>query len=295
MLYLLVSIVCSVSVSVLLKLARGRGIDLEQAVAVNYLAAIALCLYFLKPDLGGWQQLLPTWWLFAALGVLLPSVFVIMGRAVETAGIVKSDAAQRLSLFLPVVAAFTLFGEPLAHNRLIGLALAFCALFCLLWKQDGGKGKAKSGSAGQTALLLLGVWGGYGVIDILFKQLAKSGQAFSANLLVAFMLAALLMFGYLFAKGVRWRWAGISGGVLLGALNFANILSYIRAHQAMAENPTLVFAGMNMGVIVLGTLVGALVFKEKVSAVNAAGIALALCAIGCLFYWNTLAGLLGLA
>ena len=56
-----------------------------------------------------------------------------------------------------------------------------------------------------------------------------------------------------------------------------------------SSNPTLVFAGMNIGVVVLGTLVGALAFKEKISTINAAGIALAVCAIACLFYWPSLA------
>ncbi|WP_373795777.1 EamA/RhaT family transporter [Neisseria dentiae] len=291
MLYLIASILCSVAVSVLLKLARSRKIDIEQAVAVNYIVAIVLCMLVLKPDLGAWKSYLPTWWLFAALGVLLPAVFVIMGRAVGRAGIVKSDAAQRLSLFLPVLASFALFGEQLSQGRLIGLALAFTALFCLLWKSEGGK---KSGSFAANAGLLLGVWAGYGVIDILFKQVAKSGTAFAGNLLVAFCLAAVLMFGYLFSKSVKWTAAGILGGLVLGCLNFANIFTYVRAHQIMSSNPTLVFAGMNIGVIVLGTLVGALAFKEKISAVNAAGIVVAVCAIGCLFYWNTLAGWLGL-
>lgn len=291
MLYLIASILCSVAVSVLLKLARSRKIDIEQAVAVNYIVAVALCMLALRPDLGAWKSYLPTWWLFAALGVLLPAVFVIMGRAVERAGIVKSDAAQRLSLFLPVLASFALFGEQLSQGRLIGLALAFTALFCLLWKSEGGK---KSGGFAVNAGLLLGVWAGYGVIDILFKQVAKSGTAFAGNLLVAFCLAAVLMFGYLFSKSVKWTAAGILGGLVLGCLNFANIFTYVRAHQIMSSNPTLVFAGMNIGVIVLGTLVGALAFKEKISAVNAAGIVVAVCAIGCLFYWNTLAGWLGL-
>ena len=102
------------------------------------------------------------------------------------------------------------------------------------------------------------------------------------------------MFGYLFYKGSKWTAAGILGGLVLGGLNFANIWSYVRAHQAMSENPTLVFAGMNIGVIVLGTLVGALVFKEKISQINAAGIAVALCAIACLFYWPYMARLIGM-
>ncbi|VEJ21373.1 DMT family transporter [Neisseria animaloris] len=291
MIYLLSSIFFSVSVSVLLKIARSKKIDIEQAVAVNYIAAIALTVFLLQPDLYSWKSYLPTWWLFAALGVLLPGVFVIMGKAVQHAGIVKSDAAQRLSLFLPIVASFLIFGERLSQGRVIGIALAFTALFCLLWKSDGGK---KSGGFFSTAALLLGVWAGYGVIDILFKQVAKSGTAFAGNLLVAFGLAAVLMFGYLFAKATKWTAAGILGGLVLGCLNFANIFTYVRAHQEMSSNPTLVFAGMNIGVIVLGTVVGALAFKEKISAVNAAGIVVAVCAIGCLFYWNVIAGWLGL-
>lgn len=286
MLYLLASIVCSVMVSVLLKVARKQKIPIEQAVGVNYIVAVALTMLVLKPDLSQPQNFLPTWWLFAALGMLLPSVFVIMGKAVDAAGIVKSDAAQRLSLFLPIVAAFALFGDKLTEGRLIGIALAFVALFCLLWKSEGGS--KKSGSLMTQAGLLLGVWAGYGVIDILFKQVAKSGTAFAGNLLVAFCLAGILMFGYLFAKGTKWTKQGIFGGMLLGGLNFLNIVTYIRAHQAMSENPTLVFAGMNMGVIVLGTLVGALAFKEKISSINAAGISVALASIGCLFYWETI-------
>jgi len=97
--FLLISIACSVAVSVLLKLARKNGIGLTQAVAVNYPVAALLSLVFLKPDWHNWQTaLLPQSWLLALLGVLLPSVFVVMGRAAEQAGIVKADAAQRLSL-----------------------------------------------------------------------------------------------------------------------------------------------------------------------------------------------------
>ncbi|RQK84461.1 EamA/RhaT family transporter [Neisseria meningitidis] len=269
MAYLLISIVFSVSVSILLKMARKKKIDIAQAVAVNYVVAVILTLLVLKPDVGNIGAFLPTWWLFAALGVLLPSVFVIMGKSVESAGIVKSDAAQRLSLFLPIVAA----------------------LFCLLWKHSGGK---KSGSAWRQAALLLGVWAGYGIIDILFKQLAKSGTAFAGNLLVAFVLAGVLMFACLFAKSVRWRVESVVGGIFLGGLNFMNIVTYITAHQMMKDNPTLVFAGMNIGVIVLGTLSGALFFKEKINTINTAGIVLALCSIACLFYWGEVKVLFGI-
>jgi hypothetical protein len=46
----------------------------------------------------------------------------------------------------------------------------------------------------------------------------------------------------------------ISFGGLVGAFNFGNILFYLKAHQAFADNPSTVFAAMNMGVIILGVL-----------------------------------------
>ena len=202
------SIVCSVLVSVLLKVARKQKINIEQAVAVE----LYRCRHFdhagvktrFEQSTGIFTDVVA----FAALGILLPSVFVIMGKSVDAAGIVKSDAAQRLSLFLPIVASFTLFHEQLTEGRLIGLVLAFTALFFLLWKSDGGK---KSGGFSTQVMLLLSVWCGYGVIDILFKQVAKSGTAFAGNLLVAFLFGGILMFGYLFAKGSKWTKEGHSG------------------------------------------------------------------------------------
>lgn len=292
MVFLIISIFCSVAVSVLLKVARRHNVVIEEAIAVNYIVAAALCAYVLRPNIGQWQHYAQQWPLFLLLGVLLPSVFVIMARAVQSAGIVKADAAQRLSLFLPIVAAFVLFGEELSVNKIVGIVLAFLALLALLYKENG---RSQSRHTAGAAWWLLGVWLGYGVIDILFKQLAKSGQALAPTLLVAFVLAAVLIWAYLLFKKTRFHAASVLAGLVLGGLNFANILYYIRAHQAFAHNPTLVFAGMNLGVISLATVVGAVLFKEKIHGINAAGIALALMAVLCLFYWTNLERLLSMA
>lgn len=286
--FLLAAVACSVAVSVLLKVARKNRVDIEHAIAVNYIVAGACCWFFLKPPLGALAQLeLAAVWPFLLLGVLLPSVFVILGRAVEQAGIVRTDAAQRLSLALPVAVAFLWMGEVLTLNKTAGIVLAFAALAGLLYKPEG----AKKGGGGM--LWLAGVWLGYGVIDILFKQLSKTGQAVSLNLFAAFALACVLMWGYVWWRGKALKTADFVGGALLGALNFGNILFYLKAHQAFKNDPTLVFAGMNLGVIVLGTLVGALAFKEKISTANQIGIALALAAVGCFYYLDKILALLG--
>ena len=281
---LIIAVLCSVAVSVLLKVARKRNIVIQQAIAFNYIAALSLSWFLLKPDFKGLEftdfiaqsENTP---IFLALGILLPSVFIIMSKAVEFAGIVRSDAAQRLSLFLPILAAFLIFHEMLSQSKAIGIVLAFIGLFCLLSKPN-----EQSAVDFRGVLGLVGVWFGYGIIDILFKQVAKSGGAFPTTLFIAFSLAACIMFIYLLFKRTQWNVASVVGGIILGVLNFFNILFYIKAHQSFGSNPTLVFAGMNIGVICLGTITGALIFKEKISKVNWLGIVFSLCAIFCLYY-----------
>ena len=281
---LIIAVLCSVAVSVLLKVARKRNIIIQQAIAFNYIVALSLSWFLLKPDFKGLEftdfiaqsENTP---IFLALGILLPSVFIIMSKAVEFAGIVRSDAAQRLSLFLPILAAFLIFHETLSQSKVVGIVLAFVGLFCLLSKPN-----QQSAVDFRGILGLVGVWFGYGIIDILFKQVAKSGGAFPTTLFIAFSLAACIMFIYLLFKRTQWNVASVVGGIILGVLNFFNILFYIKAHQSFGSNPTLVFAGMNIGVICLSTITGALIFKEKISKVNWLGIAFSLCAIFCLYY-----------
>lgn len=287
MLFLCLAILCSVSVGVLIKFARQKDIKISQSIATNYLVAITLCYFILQPDFKGQSiveivQTNPSAYLFFALGVLLPTVFLIQAKALEFAGIIRTDAAQRLSLFLPVLASFTLFGEAITIPKLIAILLAFSALACLLWKSH--QGVEKSGIMAFISLAL--VWVGFGIIDILFKQMAKTGSAFPLTLLISFIFAACVMYIYLLLKRTQWHLPSVAVGLLLGVLNFGNILFYIKAHQAMKDDPTLVFTGMNLGVIGLGTLIGALLFKEKINTINYIGVAVAIIAIICLFYWR---------
>ena len=103
MTFLIFAVLCSVAVSIFLKIARKNQIQISQAIAVNYIVATLMTWFVLQPNIKSVTEYAATAPIFIALGVLLPVVFVIMSRAVERAGIVKSDAAQRLSLFIPIL------------------------------------------------------------------------------------------------------------------------------------------------------------------------------------------------
>ena len=73
-------------------------------------------------------------------------------------------------------------------------------------------------------------------------------------------------------------------GLVLGGLNFANIALYVNAHRLLKDSPAIVFAGMNILVVVLGVLAGVLLFKERMQTMTATGIALACASVICLAY-----------
>lgn len=280
--YLLLSIALSVSVSVLLKLAPRWRLDVRQAIFVNYLVAAGLALALLQPDLSVWMHAgQRAWGLLVLLGLGLPAMFWVLALAVRHTGVVRTDAAMRLSLLLPLVAAFTLFGQALTIGKAVGVVLGLAAIALLIMRRNGAP-SARGGMRGAGLLLL--VFAGMGVIDILFKTMAGLGTASSATVLSSvFVLAAmasLLAVGWLYRRGrARWAWRHLLSGLLLGVLNFGNILFYIRAHQAMPADPALVFAAMNIGVIVLATLVGVMAFRERLNQANKAGLALAVVAV----------------
>ena len=280
MMYLMIAVLCSVAVSVLLKVLRQKNIDIRQTIVAGYPVAFLLTWFLLKPDISGVSELGGAWAIIIALGVLLPAVFIILGRAIESVGMVATDAAQRLSLIIPIVAAFLLFGEMLTGTRVFGLLLGFLALGALIYRPQQGQ---VSKQVKYMPLWLFGVWAGYGIIDILFKQVAKQGSAFPLTLFVTFGLAGLLLFVYLLITRVRWQSKALAAGLLLGALNMGNIYAYIRAHQVLSESPSIVFTGMNVGVIAVATLIGVGVFKEQLNRVNIVGLLLAICCVAVLF------------
>jgi len=275
MMFLVLSILCSVIVGVIFKITRKYNSNPTQIVTYNYVFALALCYFTFSPDLIEVDEKAP-WNLYIAIGVLLPVVFLFLVASIKHMGIVKTDAAQRLSLFIPILAAWFIFKEEFNSYKVIGLVIGFLALLFILRKQS----ENVENKWIYPAVVLLG----FGVIDILFKQIALyTTLPYTTSLFVVFCIslgvASLISIYEIGIKNVKLEPKNILFGALVGIFNFGNILFYLKAHKAFAENPSTVFAGMNMGVIILGSLVGLLFFKEKLSKINFAGIFLALISI----------------
>lgn len=277
MIYVIFSIICSVFVGVLLKIVKKSNGSFYQIITWNYVFALLLTHFVYQPKFNisfGFS----TGSILSALCILLPVIFIFQAKAIKYNGIVKTDIAQRLSLFISLISSYFIFQETFNSYKIIGLSFAFVAIFFTLYKKN--KAEVTENKPYYLLLILLG----FGVIDVLFKKISSLNEitftevlylVFAGALIISIFISAY----YILEKKEKFNINTIFWGMGIGILNFANISFYIKAHQALSSNPSTVFAGMNMGVIVLGSCIGILAFKEKMSKLNYIGIGLALISV----------------
>lgn len=279
MYYVLLSVFCSVSVSVLIKYARRKEVNTLQMFIWNYPSAILLTYFTLTPQLTGlkigglpYEVLLP-------LSFLMFALFIVIVQSIQTSGIMKTEVAQRLSLLIPILAAYFLFGEYINGGKLLGILFGFTAIFLILYQKKTGVSSSKN-----MILFPVLVFFGMGVVDVLFKSLAQVDTFSYPTLLfvlfsLAFIFSLLFLFYLLGVKKQKFDKSALGWGLGMGVVNFGNILFYLRAHQDLPDNPSVVFTAMNIGVIIVGTLTGVYLFKEKLNRYNIYGVLLAILSV----------------
>lgn len=270
---------CSVLVSILLKFAKNKGFDALQMIAWNYAIASILSYLWFKPDLTHISVSATPWWLIIVLGMVLPSIFLCLAKSLQTAGILKTEIAQRLSVVLSLLAAYFLFQEQFSQLKMAGVTLGIIAVLCLIFSQSGSS-KASLNRNGM--FFLLSVWVGYAIVDILLKYTTSLGLQFPVILTLMFICAFILSIIYLLIQKAQWSIKNIIAGLLLGLLNFANIALYVKAHILLKDSPAIVFAGMNILVVLFGVIAGLFIFKEKLNNMTVLGLVLGLAGVMCL-------------
>lgn len=284
MLYLILSILSSISVGVLFKLLKKEKTNIFQIIILNYITTVLLSFFIFKPSTVSITEF-PIF-LIIGLGILLPTIFIVQYFSIKNTGIIKTDIAQRMSLFIPILASVFIFKENISNLKYLALLIGFISIGLILNKNDNNEVKSKN-----NYLYLLFVFIGFGVIDVCFKQVALySSIPYTSTLFYIFSCSLILSLisysAYLLIKRINFKvnTRTLLFGSLVGLLNFMNIYFYLNAHKAFSDNPTIVFAGMNYGVILLGTLIGYFCFKEKLSKLNIIGLSLAVVSIALLIY-----------
>ena len=278
MIYLILCILSSSMIYVIFRVAKNYNCKLQSLITINYLAASLLGILLFHPFADGNNPLvLPHWMPFAViLGILFIAMFYLIGYSSQKAGITVTTLANKLSLVFPVTFSLIYFNEHLSTIKAIGIVTAIIAVGLTVYKKD--KAKINLIYIG----LPLSIFFGSGLIDSIVKyvQAVKISDDETS-------LYTILVFAVAFICGIvvsaitktyrqRLNPATLILGTLLGVVNFGSLYFIIKALNKSGLESSLVFALNHMAIVALTTILGTLLFKERLNKINFAGVILAL-------------------
>lgn len=281
MLFIFCASLCSVAVSIIIKKYLAQGLSIQTIITWNYFIASLLCLIWFKPNFIHLTLQNVHWWAIILLSVLLPSTFFALSQSLQHMGMVKTEIAQRLSVVLSVFAAYFIFNESMSLLKICGFVIGVIAVVLMILQKTSN---AQPSISYRRGWVLVAVWVGYALVDVLLKYNSRLGLGFAISLNLIFVFAGLisLLVTLIKAKHELLKWPNIWAGLIVGVLNFANIAFYINAHQVLHDSPAIVFASMNILVVIIGVISGVFLFSEKLTPRLASSVIMAVVAVLCL-------------
>jgi len=282
---LFLAIFLSSLIFVIFKVFPRFKIDTFQAIVFNYISAF-LCGYILYgSDLKeeAWKN--TNWIFYAVLAALLfISLFVLMGKSAQKNGMAITSVAVKMSMAVSVLGMVFIYNEQLPFLKIIAILLAFSGVILVSFS------KKSSDSKQQTWWMLLILFFGSGILDLLLNYVQKTQvEVISTALFSAFGfgIAGLIGLGILIAQIIRQKtrieFRNVIGGVILGVPNFFSIFLLMRAYNSVTWSDSSVLAVINVAIVCISTLLGTLIFSEKISWAKGLGLCCSLLAIY-LFY-----------
>ncbi len=281
MIYLVLSIVISSGLYVIFKYFEHFKINTFQAIVVNYIVAFSIGYLYSPVKLPVTAIPSQSWFFGAcALGVLFISIFNLMALTSQKNGLSVASVSGRMAVVIPIVFGVFLYHENVTAIKVIGIVLALIAVYLTSVKKNNEKvGKS---SLFFPALLFLGS----GAIDTLLKYMEvhhvspENVSIFSASIFgIAFILGVTYLVFQIITKNEKIKTRNIIGGIVLGIPNYFSIEFLIRALKIEGFDSAMLFTINNVSIVLLSTLFGLFLFKEKLEYRNWIGIIIAVVSI----------------
>lgn len=279
--FLLLSILSSTSLVLIFKLFGKWKISIPQAIVFNYFTA-ALIGFLIDGMSISLLEISEKTWFFNVFvfGFMFIVMFNILGISTQKVGITIATVAFKMCMVIPVIAAFFLYNDKITFLKISGIILACIAIIMVSLKKE------KQEIDRKYLFLPVILFLGSGFLDTYFKYTEKYYiQESDANLFcsLAFLTAAtaglLYMIFTLVTGSAKFEIKSLWAGIFLGIPNYGSLYFLFKALRWEGMESSVVFPLNNMGIVAAGALSASFIFREKLSALNWAGVALAVISI----------------
>ncbi len=281
MIFLVLSILASTIILILFKLFDRYNVNTLQAIVVNYITACTSGLITYNAPINI-SEIVSAKWFFGALalGFLFISIFNVMALTAQRNGLSVASVAAKMSVIIPVIFGIYVYNEGYGIQKIVGVLLALIAVYLTSIK-------SKSSINTNKGLLLPAIlFLGSGIIDtsIKFLETTYVGEngipIFSATIFFfAGIIGIVILIQKSLKKSYKFDIKSIYGGVALGIVNYASIYYLLKALQYEGTESSTIFTINNVAIVMLSTLIGLMLFHEKLYIRNWIGIITAIVSI----------------
>ncbi|MGA8854633.1 MAG: EamA/RhaT family transporter [Christiangramia sp.] len=282
MIYLLLSVLSSTIIFVVFRLYQKFGINTLQAIVVNYFIA-CLVGFFGYIEGSDFTHVPSEKWFPGALmlGFLFIAVFNLAAITTQKSGLSVVAVATKMSVAIPVFFGIFLYNESTGILKILGILLAFVAVYLTSIKTKEGI-SIKSKNLVFPLLVFLGS----GIIDTSLKFLETSYVSktdvglFSSTIFATagtIGIIILIIQGFMGKLEINFR--NILGGIALGIPNYYSIYFLVMALRSEGFESSTIFTMNHVAIVTFSTLVGIILFKEKLIRKNWIGLGLAIISI----------------
>lgn len=259
------------------------------AIVVNYVVCVFTGLIF-----SGNKHLIFTYagesmvWvgMAAFLGSLFISAFYMMALAAQRVSVAVSTVASKMSLVVPVLFSIMVLQSVTDYSWInyAGMVLAVVAVVMASLKRGHHVTPTLRTSKDYVLIAVVFLFTGLTDTTVNYSNTLIDGEDFKRIFpLVAFGFAALfglIVLGWRASfMHERIRFRSILGGIYLGIPNYFSIYFLMQALGDFGHDGAYVYPLLNISVILFTALFARLLFKEKLTMLNKAGIVLSFFAI----------------
>ena len=273
MIYLLLAIASSALVSIVMRASEKYVKGNHGMLAVNYVICTVMAAFY-----SGMGNLFPkiegigfTLGLGICTGVIYLAGLLLVQLNIQKNGVVLTAIFQKLGLIVQVLISIVFFKEQPEILQILGIFI--CLVAVILMNLEKGQ-TAIHFKLGLFLILL-----NSGLCDGMSKIHEELGNGLLSEhfLFYTFGVALILCVMLMAAKKEKIGWKDVGFGILLGVPNYFSARFLLKALNDLAA--VVVFPTFSVSTVVVITLAGLMIFKEKLSKKQWIGIGMILIAL----------------
>lgn len=282
MLYIILTVLVSVLLLIIFKLFDKYKVNTFEAIVVNYITAAITGILFANSHMSAAKIVqADSFFIALPMGFVFISIFYLISQTAQKIGISTASIANKLSVVIPVAVAMLVFHEKLNPLKTTGVVTALLAVFLTVYSRKEGK------STQNLWWLPVLVFIGSGLIDSvlgtvnrLYIRSEADSEVFTISCFSSAFCVGICILIFLVATGrMKLDFKSFIAGICLGIPNYFSIFFILKSLDSHVLSDAALFPVLNISNVGLSALLGAMLFREKLSRINLAGLVLAVLAI----------------